>query len=60
MKTPFQISIVVGKGGNAVTDEMFKPKINQPKKKKNQDEEESDNSDTPAQRAYKKQQAHVE
>lgn len=59
LSTTFEPSIVVGKGGDAVTDDMFKPKINQPKKKKN-DDEESDTSDTPAQKAYKKQQAHVE
>ena len=40
---------------------MFTPRINKPKKKKGQDDDaKSDNSDTPAQRAYKKQQAHVE
>ncbi len=59
MKTEFQISIVLGKGGNAVTEGMFTPKMNKQKKKKT-DDEESDNSDTPAQKAYKKQQAHVE
>ncbi len=50
---------MVGKGGNAVTEGMFTPKINPPKKKP-KDDEESDTSDTPAQKAYKKQQAHVE
>jgi len=45
----YAVSIVTEKGGNAVTEDMFKPKINQPKKKKrDSDDEESDNSDTPA------------
>ena len=39
---------------------MFTPKINKPKKKKNESDEESDTNATPAQKAYKKQQAHIE
>ena len=49
----------MGRGCEAVTAEMFTPRINKPKKKKDEDEE-SETSDTPAQKAYKKQQAHVE
>ena len=61
LESPFLISIVSGRGGDQVSEDMFKPKINVIKKKKrDSDDEESDTSDTPAQKAYKKQQAHVE
>ena len=50
-------SIVAGKGGDAVTDEMFKPRLIPPlnaKKKKDSDDEESDCSDNTVVKAYKK------
>ena len=56
LEPKFEISIIAGRGGEAVKPDMFTPRINKPKKKKGADDDaKSENSDTPAQRAHKKQ-----
>lgn len=53
---------MAGKGGDAVTPDMFKPKlVARPQTAKNKKKDhDSDCSDNSVVRAYKKQQAHVE
>jgi hypothetical protein len=61
--TKFIPSIVAGKGGDAVTPDMFKPTlISRPQTARNKKTKDvdSDCSDNSVVRAYKKQQAHVE
>ena len=60
LSTPFIPSIATMKGGNTISEGMFKPMINRPKTAKKDKDEESDCSDNTVVRAYKKQQAHVE
>ena len=52
--------IVAGRAGEEVTPDMFKPRINEPKQRRRDSDDLSQNSDTPATKAFKKQQAHVE
>ena len=61
LHTKFIPSLTTMKGGNTVSEEMFKPKLiprpmtaKERRKKLEEAEAESDNSDTPKQRAYKK------